>query len=318
MEKENGEILDAGIQEFAIKLFLHISYDYKDDLSNLPIIDLDPNIKEIIIGVTYYLKADKYLKLRAAYKEKTKWFEKIKLKKTDLIVPDALHLLKNGGIWNFFDTIIYVTEPNEDELEQYKIPLVDDIGALKKLKRDELQHIINYKYISAERNSMNPSKRHGKSTILSTLAAKYWAVSLAAQENEEITENKMDLEAQLLLADDDLTTMYSSVFQQILDQLTTLSDSKDKLKIISSFQVQNLLSENATVIFEHGTTKLPEYYNGLGYMNLIEILFKLSLIKRQFEEYAEGHGADVNLLFIEEPEAHMHPQMQVIFIKKHR
>ena len=61
--------------------------------------------------------------------------------------------------------------------------------------------------------------------------------------------------------------------------------------------------------------KLPEHHNGLGYMNLISLIFE---IKIQVEEFKKGKlekPSDINLLFIEEPEAHTHPQMQYVFIK---
>lgn len=59
---------------------------------------------------------------------------------------------------------------------------------------------------------------------------------------------------------------------------------------------------------------LPETYNGLGARNLIYILFRLY---QHFKEYAIAQPRPKShLLFIEEPEAHLHPQMQEIFIKQ--
>lgn len=60
---------------------------------------------------------------------------------------------------------------------------------------------------------------------------------------------------------------------------------------------------------------LPENYNGLGYLNLISIIFDIKIILNEFKRGTSPKPADINLLFIEEPEAHTHPQMQAIFIK---
>lgn len=55
---------------------------------------------------------------------------------------------------------------------------------------------------------------------------------------------------------------------------------------------------------------LPSSHNGLGYKNLIKIEFMLADFA---EKIKQGNYACIPLLFIEEPESHMHPQMQHTF-----
>jgi predicted ATP-dependent endonuclease of OLD family len=51
-------------------------------------------------------------------------------------------------------------------------------------------------------------------------------------------------------------------------------------------------------------------------MNLIFMIFEIEILVQEFKrEKEEVKPADINLLFIEEPEAHTHPQMQYVFIK---
>lgn len=64
-----------------------------------------------------------------------------------------------------------------------------------------------------------------------------------------------------------------------------------------------------------GEHDLPENYNGLGYLNLISMIFEIKLKLHDFQKDISESPSDVNLLFIEEPEAHTHPQLQRIFIK---
>lgn len=87
------------------------------------------------------------------------------------------------------------------------------------------------------------------------------------------------------------------------------------IDIISTLQHRDLLEGNTTVVYNHDIDKLPEQYNGLGYMNLISMIFEIEILRQEFKRKKDEKPADINLLVIEEPEAHTHPQMQYVFIK---
>ncbi len=72
---------------------------------------------------------------------------------------------------------------------------------------------------------------------------------------------------------------------------------------------------------------LPEHYNGLGYQNLISMVFKLMSFRDDWMQVGKA-GKQANLLssqdnipplhlvLVEEPEAHLHVQVQQVFIRK--
>jgi len=67
---------------------------------------------------------------------------------------------------------------------------------------------------------------------------------------------------------------------------------------------------------------LPEKYNGLGYQNLISIIFKLIRFRDEWMRIGKSIEKEneviepLHLILIEEPEAHLHAQVQQVFIKK--
>lgn len=82
--------------------------------------------------------------------------------------------------------------------------------------------------------------------------------------------------------------------------------------MVSNIQSQSLVESSSQVIYGDTDNYLPEHYSGLGYLNILYLLLQIELCRDDFAR----RNAPLNLLLIEEPEAHTHPQMQYVFADK--
>ena len=77
-----------------------------------------------------------------------------------------------------------------------------------------------------------------------------------------------------------------------------------------SNDLNNFLKETTTAQYEVNNYSLGEYSQGLGYSNMVY----MHMIQQNFESNIDL--SKINIMVIEEPESHMHPQMQSSFFKK--
>ncbi|HFK5598892.1 TPA: ATP-dependent endonuclease, partial [Elizabethkingia anophelis] len=305
------ETLPEEFNPIGIKMKLFIQYGERDNLSNVSrlLMDLDPNNNVIVLGFEFTLNYTDFLKLKsdlfvfraiesakkANALEKEIEYEERGLK--DFLQKEVGNYFKIQK--KSFEYRLDTEEVNEEnfiDLEKEAIGIKD---------------VISFKYISARRDVTNKEVDKTLSRQTSNLYKK-------REDSSEKNQATEDFKDQLAGTDRVLTEIYGNLFNEVIDKVKNFGGVKineSDIAIISTLQHRELLEGNTTVVYTHDEHKLPEHYNGLGYMNLISMIFEIEIIVQEFKRDKDKKPADINLLFIEEPEAHTHPQMQYVFIK---
>lgn len=287
LELENKLLKAEEYDEIALSLKLVISYKLTDNLgaASKLLLDLDSSKTHLVILFEYVLTYEKYLKLvkdYAEYREKG-------------IERDFQYYISNN-MRKYFDIRIKALEYGDE-------------CNFKVITNEIVQSIISMETIWAKRDVDN---EQGKSKSLSVLAGKYYAANVSS--DAEFPE----LQKQLSETDQSLSGIYQGIFSSIVDEIAKMSynPKEAELSVLSTLSEKKIFQDNTTVKYKHQDTLLPEDYNGLGYLNLFAIIFdiriKLNHLAKKNND--EENPTPLNLLFIEEPEAHTHPQMQYIFI----
>lgn len=91
-------------------------------------------------------------------------------------------------------------------------------------------------------------------------------------------------------------------------------DERFQLGLHGNVTEETILRDLIKYTFDEYGDCIPEDQFGLGYINLLNIVGE---IVEYVDDYENGsHKSQINLLFIEEPEVFMHPQMQKSFIER--
>lgn len=182
-------------------------------------------------------------------------------------------------------------------------------------------HTINAQRGFSDANSDNPESNGSKS--LSSQLRSYYDNHL----NPSIEPNENDLEALEKLNkaqttfDENLTSSFVAPLKELGD-LNYPGFGNPQITLTSLIKATDGLNHDSAVRYnlDEGLS-LPEKYNGLGYQNLISMVFKLIRFRDEWMRKGKNLLDDkiiepIHLVLIEEPEAHLHAQVQQVFIKK--
>ena len=199
----------------------------------------------------------------------------------------------------FFLLKVLAINPNNDNDYQEK-PLI------------ALSRLFTYRSIEAERNLDESESKNER-----PLAGIMSRVFNPTEEN--ITKALAPVIEELNQYVDDVNFTVQEKVNALMDQIIegmvhfgypSAEDMQLKANSGISLKQQILSNTDLTYISANKKESLPSTHNGLGYKNLI----KMALILTDFSKAVISDLTTIPLLLIEEPEAHMHPQLQTTFV----
>lgn len=294
--KEDENKIRTLLPAIEIKIFIQ----YKLDDPNFNsfgefIIDLDTNSSQAILNLQYRLKDGR-----------------IKLLFEDIIIEQDWDLSKQKKYFfkrikerlsSLFSTAAQAIDPNDFENR-------------KDIDLSSIRNSIQINFISAQRglDDITNKDRDNLAKLLERLFNS--ASSENAIESDRETVSSLEKSVQEIQEKIDID------FNKKLDNLFPAFNKfgyprfKDpKLQTETTLNLKRILETQTKVRYEGlNGINLPESYNGLGSRNLLYILLQLLEFFKSYKSKSNRPGNQI--VFIEEPEAHLHPQMQTVFIRQ--
>lgn len=179
------------------------------------------------------------------------------------------------------------------------------------LTKEDVRAIVNTEYIYAQINLDDTSTDNGHH--LSSAFERFY------KEVAEDTQLRHDLDDRIDGMQTSLSNAYSQFFEDAIAQIAHFTSDTGAgsltLKVESELNTSRMINSTTRVKYTDNTSSqtYPESHNGLGYSRLTYTILQILAFKERWKHSQQS--TPINILFIEEPEAHLHPQMQEVFIR---
>lgn len=266
---------------------------------------------------------DAYFAARETENARTGFATTIKL------FPKDLSAFLEKKLATYFSIKSYILDPSKSEVE----PPQSTPFEMECFTDNPLKGIIRIDMIDAQRGFSDPESAGDSGNAqkqLSSQLRSYYDKHLDPEKapSPEDLEILEATEAARSVFDKNLSVKFEPAIRE-LEGLGYPGVSDPKITITTKVSTSETLKHESAVQYTlsktDGTLKLPEKYNGLGYQNLISMVFDLMRFRDDWMRVGkakQGEGASdiaiepLHLVLVEEPEAHLHMQVQQVFIRK--
>ena len=219
----------------------------------------------------------------------------------------------------------YILDPNKVNAN----PPQETIFEMECLADNPISDIIRVDMISAQRGLSDSDRKDPNEvdhTRLSSQIRGYYDKHLDP-EKKPMPEDLDILEATehaRQVFDKNLENKFEPAVKE-LEDLGYPGVANPQITITSKVTTTEMLKHDSAVQYSLGDKEdgllLPEKYNGLGYQNLISIVFDLISFRDGWMRKGKASATTdviepLHLVLVEEPEAHLHVQVQQVFIRK--
>ena len=296
-------------------LRVHVSYDSNiDDIKMFAdyIMDLDENKHDFYFEYYYEIKRTKFIKAISNEFEKIKKrFEEIRDDRTNLTdsadekgkhnIELKERYLKQKIVALYVNSIVptcyFCDEKYENRCQ------MDDVK--------QFRNLFNFCFIKASRPLDDDSSDHSHSISKQMIKM----AKLDGEWNELI--DKLPDDILKPIQDKDISKKVQETSLNSLKETITAIEQTNGGRsgelmldmLVTEEDISDLLQRITTATYCVDGYFLGEESQGLGYSNMIYIHLQLN----EYENSKDN--CKVNVFFVEEPESHMHPQMQQVFIK---
>lgn len=226
---------------------------------------------------------------------------------------------KGLNLKEYFNVKYYIIDPALDPIEEDKVQETPD----HELDSNPFESLIRVDTILASRDFSDPGGQ--SDSDIDTLSKQFQQYyKSCGLEDEELTSEGLNLLGGIAIANKTYDEKLRKTFEMPVGELKNINYpgfQNPEIKIRSKIQIEEAIKHDSAVQFAiQGMEQLvlPEKYNGLGYRNLISIYMKLIDFREKWlRTFSDGENIEpIHIVFVEEPEAHLHAQAQQVFVRK--